>query len=200
MYHDGAFNYISPEWYDEWSDPATGQTYKDVAIGGALTTRPFFKAPYLRPLAASEDAGGDSQNRPHAGERSQSMTATGALRADETVSPAQFSELRNEKAIARLEKVAATFGEDSEEFADEVRERAALAVQMHESGIFKASGSPQGGTGASPFDTEVAKVAAERNLPTDRATVIVMNEKPDLYRAWQDARNHSLTLVAPPGA
>jgi 2'-5' RNA ligase len=51
---DDRFKYISPEWYDEWTDPATETVYKDVAIGAALTTRPFFKANSLRPLVASE--------------------------------------------------------------------------------------------------------------------------------------------------
>lgn len=48
------FTSFSPEFYDEWTDPATGHVHKDVAIGGALTTRPFFKSKSLRPLAASE--------------------------------------------------------------------------------------------------------------------------------------------------
>lgn len=48
------YRYMSPEWYDLWVDPATGQQYQDVAIGGALTTRPFFKSPALRPLVATE--------------------------------------------------------------------------------------------------------------------------------------------------
>ena len=48
------FRYFSPEWYDVWEDPATRIQHRDVAIGGALTTRPFFKAPALRPLFASE--------------------------------------------------------------------------------------------------------------------------------------------------
>ena len=48
------FRYFSPEWYDVWEDPATRTQHRDVAIGGALTTRPFFKAPALRPLFASE--------------------------------------------------------------------------------------------------------------------------------------------------
>jgi hypothetical protein len=34
------YNYFSPEWYDEWTDPQEN-TYKDVLIGGALTNRPF---------------------------------------------------------------------------------------------------------------------------------------------------------------
>ena len=37
-----------------WEDPATRIQHRDVAIGGALTTRPFFKAPALRPAVCSE--------------------------------------------------------------------------------------------------------------------------------------------------
>ena len=48
------FRYVSPEWYDKWAAPDTGTVHKDVAIGGALTTRPFFKGESLRPLMASE--------------------------------------------------------------------------------------------------------------------------------------------------
>lgn len=51
---DDRFKYISPEFYEEWTDPATDVTYSDVAIGCAITTRPFFKEDHLRPLVASE--------------------------------------------------------------------------------------------------------------------------------------------------
>jgi 2'-5' RNA ligase len=50
----GRFKYVSPEWYDEWTDPATRQVHRDVLIGAALTTRPFFKEGALRSLVASE--------------------------------------------------------------------------------------------------------------------------------------------------
>jgi hypothetical protein len=50
------YKFVSPEWYDDWTDPATTKTYRDVVIGGALTTRPFFKESVLRPLAAGETA------------------------------------------------------------------------------------------------------------------------------------------------
>jgi hypothetical protein len=50
----GGFRYVSPEWYDKWEDPGTGVVHNDVLVGGALTKRPFFKAPYLRPLVATE--------------------------------------------------------------------------------------------------------------------------------------------------
>lgn len=48
------FKYVSPEWYNAWTDPLSGTTYSDVLIGLAMTKRPFFKDSALRPLAASE--------------------------------------------------------------------------------------------------------------------------------------------------
>lgn len=51
---EGGFRYFSPEFYDEWTDPATGKTYKDVITGGAFTTRPFFKDKSLQPVVMSE--------------------------------------------------------------------------------------------------------------------------------------------------
>jgi phage I-like protein len=49
-----SYKYFSPEWFEHWTDPATEQVYYDVPIGGALTTRPFFKEKALRPLVANE--------------------------------------------------------------------------------------------------------------------------------------------------
>lgn len=48
------FAYVSPEWYDEWTNPATAEVHEDIIIGAALTTRPFFKEGSLRPLVANE--------------------------------------------------------------------------------------------------------------------------------------------------
>lgn len=47
------FLYVSPEWFDQWSDPL-GTRHENVVIGAALCTKPFFKPPYLRPLAATD--------------------------------------------------------------------------------------------------------------------------------------------------
>lgn len=50
-----AYQYVSPEWYEAWTDPAPGgATYRDVVIGLALTNNPFFKDKALRPLVARE--------------------------------------------------------------------------------------------------------------------------------------------------
>ena len=48
------FKYVSPEWYDQWTQPDTDEEFEDIVIGAALTTRPFFKESALRPLVASE--------------------------------------------------------------------------------------------------------------------------------------------------
>lgn len=53
----GQFKYVSPEWFDQWTDPATEVVHKNVIAGGAITTRPFFKDKVLRALVASERGG-----------------------------------------------------------------------------------------------------------------------------------------------
>ncbi len=47
------FMYFSPEFHDVYKDNKE-VIHKDVAVGGALTTRPFFKEDDLRPLVATE--------------------------------------------------------------------------------------------------------------------------------------------------
>jgi phage I-like protein len=48
----GEWRYFSPEWYNEWTDPETQVTHKDVAVGGALVNQPFYKN--MVPLNFSE--------------------------------------------------------------------------------------------------------------------------------------------------
>lgn len=47
---DKAFKYFSPEFYEEYEDPETGDRRKHVLVGGALTNRPYFKE--LKPVVA----------------------------------------------------------------------------------------------------------------------------------------------------
>lgn len=51
------FRYVSPEWLDKWTEPASETKHTDVLIGAAICTRPFFKHQHLRPLVATEDGG-----------------------------------------------------------------------------------------------------------------------------------------------
>jgi hypothetical protein len=59
LIREGRVKYVSPQWYETWSDPVTGETYRDVLVGLALTTRPFFKEDVLRPLVAGETPAGE---------------------------------------------------------------------------------------------------------------------------------------------
>lgn len=87
------FKYVSPEFYDVWTDPATGQQHRDVAIGGAITTRPFFKEGALRPLIASERGLTDA-----APEEVTRMGDTITLTEEQT---RQFAELQAQLAEAK---------------------------------------------------------------------------------------------------
>jgi 2'-5' RNA ligase len=49
------YQYISPEWFDKWTDSMSGEDYENVLIGAALTNRPFFKTLAIKPLVATED-------------------------------------------------------------------------------------------------------------------------------------------------
>lgn len=68
MMANDRFKFFSPEFFDQWADPSTGTVHRDIAAGGALTTRPFFKEKVLRPLVASEtgiDAYEDEETHAH---------------------------------------------------------------------------------------------------------------------------------------
>ena len=48
------FRYVSAELLKTWSDPVSGEAFRDVATGLAICTNPYFKESVLRPLAASD--------------------------------------------------------------------------------------------------------------------------------------------------
>lgn len=106
----GGYRYVSPEWYEMWTDPATGMNHNDVLIGLALTTRPFFKDDALRPLVATEGrldalAKPAGQTKPHAAigkEKNMENTAQefGELRT-------QFAELTAKVAATEAARTAA---------------------------------------------------------------------------------------------
>lgn len=51
--NSGEWRYFSPEWFDSWTNPmAGGGTYSYVAVGGALTNKPWIKG--MVPLNFSE--------------------------------------------------------------------------------------------------------------------------------------------------
>jgi hypothetical protein len=55
LLNDGAFKYFSPEFYEQYSDPETGEKRSHVLVGGALTNRPYFRE--LDPVVAFSEPG-----------------------------------------------------------------------------------------------------------------------------------------------
>lgn len=53
LYEEGAFPYISAEWFTEWTHSETGQSHQNVFVGATMTIRPFLKESVL-PRAAEE--------------------------------------------------------------------------------------------------------------------------------------------------
>lgn len=99
------FRYVSAEWYDTWTSPL-GEVFTDVIIGGAITTRPFFKESVLRPLAASEPT-------PTEGSMTDQKDAT---QATEPVALAELQTQLAEEKAARLAEV-----DKSAKLTEEVR-------------------------------------------------------------------------------
>ena len=129
-----AYKYVSPEWWEEWTQPESGDVFYDVPIGAALTVRPFFKERSLRPLVANEqglsvwdgEPSNASQEDPSMAEQTPGATsattpAAGAPGAATTPSatpaaaapvvqatePTQLSELRRELTEERTARQAA---------------------------------------------------------------------------------------------
>src|SRR5690606_19362004 len=108
------FGYVSPEWYETWKEPTTGTVYQDVAIGAALTNRPFFKT--LRPLIASErglkTAVGGAQDIVF------SKKEAGAMGNNEqpTVEVRQFAELQQQ--FAELQKQMGALTEQNRQISE----------------------------------------------------------------------------------
>lgn len=138
MIEEDRFKFVSPEWWDEWTDPATGTDYQDVLIGAAICTRPFFKdnanGTALRPLVASEGRLYEPENTAPAdpatkqeGEMPDPITeptATGAQepKVDE---PKGAAEPRKPKTMAELEAENASLRtaiESAQAAAKEARE------------------------------------------------------------------------------
>jgi len=108
MLEQKRFKYFSPEWYDSWRDPATGAILSDIAIGGALTTRPFFKPSSLKPVIASEQGFSDvdtkatTEENTMAGEENKETEAKRLSELEQ-----QIAELKKERKELRASEEAA---------------------------------------------------------------------------------------------
>lgn len=270
------FRYVSPSWRETWQDPVTDEVYRDVAIGLAITTRPFFKERSgLRPLVASEgqlsapdprdggqtvtwrrdaaearkdtDVTKDEQDKNVApvalteeqarrfadletklAEREQAFSEQAtklseleaaktaseakvtALEADQAVLKAEaqqkrFSDLvrgrggagdgvawvgQPDENVASLERLAAAFGEDSEQFRAEVTFRQKTAQQFNEA--LKPLGTSERADAAGSdawghLEVKAREIrAAEPALTEAMAMAEAIKRNPELHRRYTD--------------
>jgi phage I-like protein len=78
------YRYFSPEFASEWKHPKTGEKYKDVLFGGAITNRPFLKD--ILPINLSEAFAGTkpTQEAPKVDEFVKQLAALLGLPDDST--------------------------------------------------------------------------------------------------------------------
>lgn len=103
---DDRFRYVSAEIFPTWNDPVTEKPINNVAVGLAITTRPYFKESVLRPLAASDAVwtlGAPAQKGLHMSE--ESKTASGANPTAVQLTEAEVIEFRELKAKADAQAV-----------------------------------------------------------------------------------------------
>jgi phage I-like protein len=131
---DREYRFFSPEFYlDGYEDPETGQMFRNVLIGGALTNRPFFKN--MTPLMASEHSTVSSltddtnPNTLFVEERNDAdMNMLEELRSKplDALAPEELKVLRdNESELTAEEK--AKFGFVTEEVKEEVKTEEVVA-------------------------------------------------------------------------
>lgn len=140
-----AFKYFSPEWFDEWRDPVDERVYRDVAIGGALTTRPFFKEKALRPLAASEAAGAIVW----ADDDDAGTPARSTAMSDEKTAPVGMTEEQS-KAFAEMQAELAAMKQANEAKDAEVKRAREIADRLADESLtrkFTDVALGRGGTG-----------------------------------------------------
>lgn len=227
------FRFVSPEWYPEWEDPATNEVFRDVLIGAALTTRPFFKTnaggSALPALAAHDREERDRmpdqtltklRSRLAAVEAERDAarhSATAATEASRSLSErvrAIESERRRdrytaevigqsdanhrrwfgepERHVSMLERLADTFGEDSDELRQYVEHNRATAEQLHTSGLFREHGrtgigQPQGGVTERFNALVAAEIDANPALSAADAIGRVAAKHPQLYHEHASA-------------
>jgi hypothetical protein len=113
-----AFRYFSPEFFAKWQDNATGVEHQDVATGGALTNRPFFKDSALRPIISMSEGcfyeskrEGDEIHLYPLEKEQEEKTMTDEKK-DERL--AQFHELSDEEQLAMLTQAGEVAAENEE--------------------------------------------------------------------------------------
>lgn len=161
LIREGRVRYVSPEWYLSWTDPVSGSAYRDVLVGVALTTRPFFKPDALPPLAAQDVAQAATEARPGEEER-----AMHEQQQDAVSQPAAEARNTDEERRQFAERIAALEAE-RQQLAERVAqwEERELVRRFRDEilGRSEANGTPWAFAG----DHAEAYVAILRALPEE---------------------------------
>lgn len=113
LINEGAYKYFSPEIQFMKTDEETGETIRNLLVGGAFTNRPFFKA--MQPLMAAEGASDRKQMQQTGQASPQSI-----LFFSNSKPMKRFLELL--AAFAELDKISKTQGAELETAFNEIPE------------------------------------------------------------------------------
>lgn len=204
----GQFKYFSPEYYEWWQDPVDSRVYQNVAIGGAVTTRPFFKERVLKPLFTFHEGVFMSSTS-----ETEDLTLTERIRSletqlaerDATVASMsarlammeaaeqdrRFNELSQTWAGNGHVAILRALGEGSDAYKLYLEQQNAIAAQVANSALFTEMGSSQQQkNGAeSKIDQLARKRMAEQGLTYHRAYTAILEENPNLYTRYLAEEN-----------
>jgi hypothetical protein len=119
----GQFRYFSPELFWEWTDPGTGQKFNNVLIGGAFTTRPYFKDRYLKEVLAANEyevwTASEPTTKKGTGMSRFKTMADGSLELDAKGEPILTDEAKEADEKAAQAALAAAEADAVKKFRDE---------------------------------------------------------------------------------
>lgn len=209
------FRYISPH-FGSWSDPEKGEQYDNVLMSVAVTNFPFLKGMAAVEFSELRDwqektLKGD-EDMETVKELSEALKATKSKSMELTEQNMKLTErlalveaenrqrhfteivTTNEWVgdkqghIKFMERLAASFGEDSDEFKHYVEDQSTHAAQLKESLLFKEAGSSNAANNTLETEAKITALAKEvisqgRAKSLSEAMGIVLSENPALYAA-----------------
>jgi hypothetical protein len=189
------YKYFSPEFYDSWTDPATDKTYKDVAIGGALTTRPFFKEPALRALVASE-RGLDALDKDH--KEFSDATALEPLSSSNSKEGGRMPEANDKAKKARERKSPAKKVNQARKMAESahvsVRRVAKATKKLAEGAIEERQHSKKLGEKVKSLTEQLEESGNTNKQLTERIATLEKNDRTkrfsEIAQGWPEAPEH----------
>lgn len=89
---ENRFGYVSPTLREQWTDPVSMKTHRNVTVGAALTTRPYWKEQSLRPLIQASEPVDTSQEGTRMTEQEMQAQKDAATAEGASIVEKQFGE------------------------------------------------------------------------------------------------------------